>query len=272
VTLDIKQRGERSGAPEVRAYPASFEVRTLTGTKVELSGYASTTEQPYQMFDFFGDYTEVVRGGAFGKTIADGAAVSYLANHEGLTMASTKAGSLRLSEDSTGLLTLATLNTSRGDVRDLVTAVEDGDISEMSFAFRVMRQQWSPDYDERSLVELNLDKGDVSAVNFGANPTTNVGLARAFRSRRPAEVHRMAVEVREDGTLSDATRGVLAHVLDLIAAADQGVDKAQPLLADILGVPNPDADDKDAERAAAAMLELRYAEMREAERLGRKSS
>jgi hypothetical protein len=50
----------------------------------------------------------------------------------------------------------------------------------MSFAFRVWRQEWSLDYQRRSLVELNLDHGDVSAVNFGASATTNVALRRSL--------------------------------------------------------------------------------------------
>lgn len=263
---DKKARGAAPAGPEVRSYPAKFEVRSLAGSKVELTGYASTTEMPYEMWDMFGSYTEVVRAGAFAKTLAEGADVAYLANHEGLTMARSKSGTLRLQEDTTGLLTIATVNTSRSDVRDLVTAVEDGDVDEMSFAFRVTRQQWSPDYDERALVELNLDRGDVSAVNYGANPNTNVGMQRAFRSRRPAELHRIAVELREGKALSAATLGTLSQVLDLIASADDAVDQAQPLLADLMGVPNPDdpaedealhEQDAEAERAAAFLDLLR---------------
>jgi hypothetical protein len=42
----------------------------------------------------------------------------------------------------------------------------------MSFAFRVTRQEWSPDYSQRDITEVNLSKGDVSIVNYGANPHT----------------------------------------------------------------------------------------------------
>jgi hypothetical protein len=49
----------------------------------------------------------------------------------------------------------------------------------MSFAFRVTRQQWSPDYDQRDILEVDLHRGDVSVVNFGANPATSVGAMRA---------------------------------------------------------------------------------------------
>jgi len=245
--LDLKRRGNLPAGPQVRSYPARFEVRSLTGPKVELRGYASVFDTPYEMYDMFGPYTELVRAGAFTKTLAEGADVAYLANHEGLTMARTVSGSLTLEQDATGLLTLAQVNTQRSDVRDLVTAVEDGDVDQMSFAFRMIRQQWSPDYDQRDLVELDLNRGDVSAVNFGASPTTNVGVQRAFRRQRAADLHRMAVELREGKALSASTMDVLSQVLDLIATADDAVDEAQPLLATLMGVPNPDADDNAAE-------------------------
>jgi HK97 family phage prohead protease len=249
---DLGSRNTISPAPIFRSYPAQFEVRGLANSQVELQGYATTYDQPYEMFDMFGSYNEVARSGMCAKTIADGADVAYLANHTGLTMARTRSGNLQLSEDSAGLMTVATVNTARSDVRDLVTAIEDGDVDQMSFAFRVVRQQWSPDYDQRDLVEVNLDRGDVSAVNFGANPTTSVSVAqRAFRSVKAARLHRMAVELRAGKALSSQTMDVLSQVLDLIAAADDAVDQAQPLLAELMGVPNPDADDSDAQQNAA---------------------
>jgi len=197
------------------------------------------------MYDMFGPYEEVARAGMCSKTLADGADVAYLANHEGLNLARTVNGSLQLSEDSTGLLTVARMNTARSDARDLVTAIEDGDVDQMSFGFRVVRQEWSPDFAQRDLVEVNLNRGDVSAVNYGANPATNVGVLRSFRSLRPATLHRLAVDVRAGKALSASTMDTLSKVLDLIASADDAVDAAQPLLADLMGVANPDDPGED---------------------------
>ena len=217
---DVKSRGALTGAPEARSYPAQFEVRSLSGGKVELNGYASTFETPYPMFDSFGEYSETVRAGAFGKTIADGADVAYLSNHAGLTMARTASGSLTLREDTTGLHTSATVNTTRVDVRDLVTAIEDGDVDQMSFGFRVVRQEWSPDYAERAMVELNLNRGDVSAVNFGANPSTSIGARRAFRSLNPARLQAMADDLAEGRALDPATSLALARALASVASQE----------------------------------------------------
>lgn len=172
--FDLSSRATLTGAPERRAYAAQYEVRGLANSKVELTGYAAMFEEPYPMFDQYGEYVESVRRGAFSATLANRADVAYLSNHAGLTMARTVAGSLRLAEDSTGLHTIAQVNTTRSDVRDLVTAIEDGDVDQMSIGFRVVTQDWSSDFTQRNMVALDLHRGDVSAVNFAASPTTSV--------------------------------------------------------------------------------------------------
>jgi HK97 family phage prohead protease len=159
-----------------RAYPVHLEARAKAGASgvSTVSGYASVVEEPYEMWDFLGSYAEVVRTGAFTKTLSETPQVQLLLNHGGLAMAYTKAGTLRLSEDSTGLHMEADVTAARSDVQDMLLALEDGSVDEMSFAFRVTRQMWSPDYDQRDILEVDLHRGDVSVVNFGANPATSV--------------------------------------------------------------------------------------------------
>ena len=173
--MDLSERANTRG-PERRAYPVQMEVRAQQGGKTLVTGYASVTEEPYEMWDMFGAYSEVVRAGAFAKTLGENPPVQMLLNHEGLAMAYTKAGTLRLAEDEHGLHMEAEVNPGRSDVGDMLAALADGDVDEMSFAFRVIRQTWSPDYDQRDIVEVSLNRGDVSVVNFGANPSTTVAL------------------------------------------------------------------------------------------------
>ena len=176
---DKSERGKAGGIIR-RAYPVQLEVRAASAGssgQSTIEGYASVVETPFEMWDWLGPYSEVVREGAFTKTLSENPQVQLLLNHGGLSMAYTKAGSLRLSEDSTGLHMEADVNPARGDVGDMLAAIEDGDVDEMSFAFRVTRQMWSPDYDQRDILEVDLHRGDVSVVNFGANPATSVGAA-----------------------------------------------------------------------------------------------
>lgn len=176
MTASTKAQRATTGGVEHRAYPVKLEVRSDSSGKTLIEGYASVTETPYEMWDYYGSYNEVVRAGAFTKTLSESPQVQLLLNHAGLSMAYTKAGTLRLSEDSTGLHIGADVNGTRSDVSDMVAAISDGAVDEMSFAFRTVRQLWSPDYDQRDLLELNLNRGDVSVVNFGASPTTSVGM------------------------------------------------------------------------------------------------
>lgn len=143
-----------------------------------LDGYASTVDQFYPMWDFWGPYEEQIAATGFDKTLAADPDVAFLLNHTGMTMARTTNGTLELSVDGTGLHSLATVNPSRRDVGDLVQAIEDGLIDQMSFAFVIVRGQWSSDYTKYTIEEVDLDRGDVSAVNYGANPNTSIS-ARA---------------------------------------------------------------------------------------------
>lgn len=164
------------------AFPAQMRAETVIWKGQErkrLDGTASVTEKRYPMYDMFGEYDEVVDQNAFEDTLKRHPDVAYLTNHRGLTMARTVNETLMLSADSKGLQTEAYVNPKRHDVSDLVTAIEDGEITEMSFAFRIDDGEWSDDYTEYRILKVDLDRGDVSAVNYGANPYTSVAARQA---------------------------------------------------------------------------------------------
>jgi hypothetical protein len=224
------------------------------GTRLLFTGYASVVEAPYNMCDWYGDYTEIVRSGAFTKTLAEDPDTIFCLNHgwDGAPMARTKPGTLRLTVDSTGLLTEADLDGQRSDVYHVQSAMEAGELDAMSFAFYVTRQMWSPDFDQRDIQEVDLDGGDVSVVTWPANPATEGTTAlrkRAAqalaRSRVPGLiVQRARAEKRAGATLSASTMETLQQVLDLVADADVAVDSAQAILSELMGVPNPDDEEE----------------------------
>lgn len=175
--MDLASRAQRRGVVENRQTAfRQVELRSTPdgsgGETLRFTGYASVTESPYEMNDWLGDYTENIRRGAFAKTLAEGADVPFKVNHDGITLARTKSGTMRLAEDSIGLHVEADLDARSPAVQTLRSAMERGDVDEMSFGFRVTRQEWSPDYMQRDITEVNLNKGDVSVVNYGANPAT----------------------------------------------------------------------------------------------------
>jgi len=220
--VSVKSDRAKTSGTERRAFPVQLEVRAKKGASgvSTVEGYASVTESPFEMWDWLGPYSEVVRTGAFAKTLAENPQVQLLLNHGGLAMAYTKAGTLRLSEDTTGLHMEADVNTQRSDVSDMLAALDEKSVDEMSFAFRVTRQQWSPDYDQRDILEVDLHRGDVSVVNFGANPATSVGAIRSADLDRLDEADARALYERLQRRL-DPAPAAARHPLSLyLAEAD----------------------------------------------------
>ena len=260
---------------ERRSFRADgLELREKDPDTWTLTGYASVTEEPYEM----GFYTETIKRGAFKRTLAEDPDVQLLINHAGLPLARTKSGTLRLEERERGLWVEADIDKADPDAVRLKRKMDRGDLDEMSFAFQVTGQDWNDDFTDRAITAVSLHRGDVSVVNYGANPATvasmrsqaaidtlrgigGEGLVNAFIEWRDFTL--LSLEERAGKTLSAATMEVLTQVLGLVAAADDAVDEAQPLLAELMGVPNPDADDDaedEADEDGAASAEAGEAE------------
>lgn len=293
-------RGEYRNIRETRVSPRSeFEIREVAdgtgGTNLRFTGFASVTgdDATYEMEDWQGPWTESVSVGAFTKTLSEGADVAFLINHEGMTLARTKPGTLKLSEETdarrspipgvTGLHAEALLDPQNMYVQAARSAVERGDLDEMSFAFRVTRQEWSADWDRRWLNEVNMDKGDTSLVNYGANPITGGTVAirqRPFGLRDHSEdempagrllhlvknlrIFGATYEIREGKVLSGSNQTQLQTALDALhstddtdipgivralQAIDSALDVGQAALAAVLQTADPDGDLDDLEPA-----------------------
>jgi HK97 family phage prohead protease len=139
-----------------------------------VEGYASMTERAYPMWDAFGPYDEIVSAGAFDVTLAAEPMVIFRFNHAGTPMANTANGRLQLSADSLGLGDRAWINPKRADVRELITAIEDKDVTEQSFMFLINNGEWNDEFTQFRIAEVNLDRGDVGPVTYGANPYTMI--------------------------------------------------------------------------------------------------
>lgn len=148
---------------------SNLELRA-DGDGKTLVGYAAVFDSPSEPLP----WTEFVRRGAFSKTIKDGADVRLLIDHEGVPLARTKSGTLKLAEDETGLRIEASLDDANPDAAKLLSAMRRGDISQMSFAFETVKDAWSDDRRTRELREVRLY--DVSVVTYPAYEQTMVQL------------------------------------------------------------------------------------------------
>ena len=183
------------GTLRTKHFPSEIRAKLTTkdGRQVyEVEGYATVFNRSYEMWDMFGSYRESVDYNALDKSLANSPDVAFLVNHKGVTMARTTNGSMELEKDSTGLHVDAYLNADRQDVRDLASAIADGLVDEMSFAFLLNDGDWNEDYDEFKITEADINRGDVSAVNYGANPYTSIA---ARSSDWLADIERVPVVV-----------------------------------------------------------------------------
>lgn len=198
---------ELTDAPEHRNIPIDrLEIRDAEGdNEYILEGYAST----YQEYDMYGGpsaygWIERIDRNAFDKTLRENPDLHLLVNHAGMPLARTKSGTMTLSADDHGLKVCARLDKRDPESQALAVKMERGDMNEMSFAFRVKGQEWraadgyeDDDQSYRTITEVSLHKGDVSVVNWGANPTTSAEILSAHKALR-AFVDADETEIRSE--------------------------------------------------------------------------
>jgi HK97 family phage prohead protease len=164
-------------------YRANIDARSIErrddGDPIGFKGHAALFNKPTWIGPKRWGFREQVAPGAFAKTIKE-ADVRFLINHDpNLLLARNKAGTLTLSEDKQGLATEADM-APVSYAQDLAILLDRGDISQMSFAFETVKDQWEIDDDEnelRTILEARL--WDVSVVTYPAYEDTDAGLRGA---------------------------------------------------------------------------------------------
>lgn len=143
-----------------------------------ITGYAAVFDQP--SLDL-GGFREVIHPGAFRNSLASGADVRALINHDpSLVIGRIKSGTLEVAEDPIGLR-IAIRVPDTAAARDLLVSMDRGDVDQMSFAFDAVRDRWDRDDGGpvRHLLEARLH--DVSVVTFPAYPQTSAEARAAAR-------------------------------------------------------------------------------------------
>lgn len=160
---------------EKRTY--QFRAQETDG-KRKLVGHAAVFNQEAVIAGLF---REVIRPGAFAKTIQE-ADIRALWNHEpSIVMGRKKAGTLEISEDNIGLLTGffppdTPLHNSH------MESVRRGDVDQMSIMFEVVKENWlrsetTDQLDLREITEVRLY--EVSPVTFPAYTGTDISVEEA---------------------------------------------------------------------------------------------
>lgn len=170
---------------ERRAFVSGIEIEERGEGKKAMRGHAAVFNQ---LSEDLGGFREQIAPGAFAEAIGQDD-VRFLLNHEGLSLARTTNKTLRLSEDVRGLAFEVDVNLDDPDWQRLLPKVARGDISQMSFAFRVRPggQDWAKDDEGRTIRTLKkLRLFDVSPVTYPGYPQTDIAM-RELRSWEKAQ-------------------------------------------------------------------------------------
>ena len=170
-TEQLEIVGVLPGSIERRTFEVA-ELRVEEGDKPVIAGHAAVFES---LSDDLGNFREKIARGAFADSIARDD-VRALFNHDpSVVLGRNRAGTLSIAEDERGLAIRIEPPDTQG-ARDLLVSIARGDISQMSFGFRTITDEWAQVEGEtiRTLKKVRLF--DVSPVTFPAYPQTDVAL------------------------------------------------------------------------------------------------
>jgi uncharacterized protein len=199
---------------ERRYYEPKIEIREENGQPV-IEGMAAI----YGMeSNDLGGFVEIIEPGFFENVLGED--VRSLWNHNGdLVLGRTRSGTLVLEDTPAGLRTITyPPDTTWG--RDTVTSIRRGDVTGMSFAFRVSQegQRWEtrPDGTEvRYLLRGGAtDLKDISPVTYPAYPQTSVSVRAHLAEIRDAGAPEPDTNDQE-AARSQARRAARRRTLDL---------------------------------------------------------
>lgn len=173
--IDITERG--CLAREDRRFSFDeVELREEDDGSITFDGIASVVEAPYMVRDAFGEFEETFTKGAFNKTLKEKDDIRLLVNHDGIPLArrrGARGDTLKLTVEP-HLRAVAPLDPASPLVQTVRSAMDRGDMDQMSIGFRATRQEWNADYTQRTIREAQLF--DVSLVTYPANVLTSASL------------------------------------------------------------------------------------------------
>lgn len=211
------------------------------GDGMTFRGYAAKFNSPSEPLPFI----ETILPGAFTRTLKSRNEIKAFVNHDtNMVLGSTRAGTLRLSQDERGLLTELDLpDTSYG--RDLAVSVKRGDVSGMSFGFYVPKggDSWNADYTQRTIREIALS--EVSPVTgFPAYRATTASVRAlpllAVRAGADMELLAEALQALESGAFVSQDQAEILR--DTIEALTETLEKVDEVVEEMTAPPTVPTD------------------------------
>ncbi len=138
-----------------------------------------------------GGFREIIRPEAVDRTLREAMDVRALIDHDsGKIIGRTRAGTLTLKKDRQGLRVDIDPDPEISYARDIIRAVQRGDVSGMSFAFRTLTDDWRMEDGEVVRDVLDMEIREVSIVSFPAYPQTDIA-HRSLEAFQKAQGNRL---------------------------------------------------------------------------------
>jgi Escherichia/Staphylococcus phage prohead protease len=221
--VNVAPRAAHRGGIEIRNsadtwHGADLEIRAVEGDGMTFEGYAAVFNRDSEPIAQGGaTFIERIRPGAFKKSLSErGANIRMFLNHNAdNVLATTRAKTLSLAEDDTGLKVTAKLPETQAG-KDLSTLIQRGDVDSMSFGFSATRDKWDEGYTQRELIEVRLH--EVSPVTGWPAYVDTSAAVRHLAEIVDAEANDLAEAVHSwlsaDDPLTDADYRMLFDALN----------------------------------------------------------
>lgn len=226
-----------------RGFLSDIEVRA-DGEGRTVHGIVVPYGQVARVSDGGPAYKEAFRQGAFAKSLADRGdrPVQLLAQHDSRQFPVGRSSDFQ--ETSEGLRgAFWMLNTRAGN--EALEAAREGVVS-FSVGFRPIKQETSGGVTVRTEAALR----EVSLVTF---PAYDGALVSGVRAQLDASEQALAVQLL---TALSASEAALDPIVEALCGAEGALDAAQGVIAQLLGIPDPDAADDAAEGDTSEMADM----------------
>lgn len=160
---------------------SDLEIRAFAECRVEaddnrrIIGHAIVFNSP--SVDL-GGFREIIAPEAVDRSLREALDIRALVDHDSAkVLGRTRAGTLTLQKDTRGLKTIIEPDLQITYAGDLFRSVKRGDVSGMSFGFRVIEDEWNYEGQMPVRTVTDMTVREVSVVTFPAYERTNVEAA-----------------------------------------------------------------------------------------------
>lgn len=145
-----------------------------------------------------GGFTEIIKPSAVDRTLKEDADVRALVDHESSkVLARTRSGTLALRKTRKGLEVTIDPDPEISYARDILRAVARGDVTGMSFGFRVLDDDWHVEDGAPVREVSDMHISEVSVVTFPAYQATDVQVAQRSLQAYRAQMTGSSIAFKE---------------------------------------------------------------------------